>query len=193
MKRDKFTKIRCFVCIEPDDLVLHRLRQWLEFLKVKAPRLKWVRPEALHLTLRFCGELDIPVVQRLRRILSSELEGLGGFSLGLAGTGVFPPQGPPRVLWAGVTGDRVALKRLYGKVEKASVACGLSPERRSFSPHLTLARVRLAADLPPSLLPFEAVGGSDWGKWTVQEVTLMRSELGRYGPRYSPIEQFSLR
>lgn len=192
MKGKALPKVRCFVCLELDSHVRRNLERWLEPLKAQAPRLRWVRPGALHLTLKFCGEISTGQVERLCRALQEELSGCGPFMMGLEGTGVFPPKGVPRVLWGGVTGDEEALGALFKRVEKASASCGIPREKRSFSPHLTLARVRAASDFPLSWLQSGLPGSAVWGTWMVREVILMESDLQPEGPLYSPIEKFPL-
>lgn len=192
MMSENVQEIRCFVCIEPALSVLRNLENWLESLKPLAPRLKWGRSGALHLTLKFCGQVPVGQVERLSEGLRSELQSCAPFVLGLEGTGVFPPKGAPRVLWGGVTGDEAALCDLFERVERVSVSCGIAREKRSFSPHLTLARIRAATDFPRSWLHAGPPGSSAWGTWTVREVTLMESDLRPEGPLYSPIEKFSL-
>lgn len=185
-------KVRCFVCLEPDLSVRRNLERWIEPLKLQAPRLRWVRPGALHLTLKFCGEISVERLELFSERLGTEISGSGPFSLGFEKNGFFSRNGVPSVLWGGVTGDTVALGSLFGKVEQASSSIGIPRERRSFSPHLTLARIRAAGDLPRSWIQAGPPGNPVWGTWEVREVTLMESELRSEGPIYRPVKKFSL-
>lgn len=127
--------IRLFVAIElPEDV-----RGRVAALCGGVPGAKWVKPENLHLTLRFIGEVpedrfhDIDAALAQIRAPAFEVE--------LDGVGCFPPRGQARVLWVGVTKNG-ALAHLYGKVESALVRTGLKPEGRKYSPHVTLARLK---------------------------------------------------
>ena len=109
------------------------------------PGVRWVEKDLLHLTLRFIGDADSPLFARIR-------EGLAGvevtpFELSLQGVGRFPPKRDPRVLWVGVEMTET-LARLQHLVEQALMKCGLAPEERKFSPHITIARLK-DTPLPP--------------------------------------------
>jgi 2'-5' RNA ligase len=103
---------------------------------------RWVPEEHLHLTLRFIGDADDRVFQEIKRGLA-RVSG-APFSLSLKGIGHFPPRGGPRVLWVGVEGA-VELSALQERIEKEIVTIGIEAERRRFSPHITVARLK---DIP---------------------------------------------
>ncbi len=127
--------IRLFVAIELPDEVQERLAG----LCAGVPGAKWVKPENIHLTLRFIGEVPEDRFQDIDAALGQIRA--PGFEVALDGVGCFPPRGRARVLWAGVTKNG-ALAHLYDKVESALVRTGLEPEGRKFSPHVTLARLK---------------------------------------------------
>ncbi len=100
---------------------------------------RWVPHEQIHLTLRFIGEVDGAMFLSIGQALE-EIQ-IDPFTLQLDGVGFFPPRGKPRVLWVGVQRNE-ELHRLQKRVESTLVACGLEPERRKYSPHITLARLK---------------------------------------------------
>jgi 2'-5' RNA ligase len=102
------------------------------------PGVKWIHMSQLHLTLRFIGNADDELFSRIK----NELAGIadGPFPIALRGVGCFPPRRDPRVLWVGVE-PNPELVRLAEKVEEAVVRAGVVPETRSFSPHITTARI----------------------------------------------------
>lgn len=111
------------------------------------PGVTWTRPEQLHLTLRFLG--DVPadrldqLIERLARV------SVTSFLLPLEGLGTFPPNRPPRVAWMGVGAGHPRLFQLRQRVDDAALAAGLDPDLRHFHPHVTLARcAEGAAGLP---------------------------------------------
>src|SRR5262249_55470664 len=108
------------------------------------PGAHWVRDRQFHLTLRFLGEVEGPVA----RAASDALNGVRAdpFELSLQGVGLFPPRGPPRVLWAGIEPSEELLE-LQRQVERILRRAGLPPESRKFAPHVTLARLT-GAPLP---------------------------------------------
>ena len=153
-------------------------------------RLRWARPEGIHLTLKFLGEVDEARLPDLTAALTAAAAQAEPFTLTGGPLGAFGGAARPRVLWAGVGGATEALDKLARAVDGACRPLGFRPERQPFRPHLTLARVpdsvpaveaaRITGALtrvaPPSLPPF-----------TVSTLTLVRSELGPGGARYTPL------
>ncbi len=127
--------VRLFVAIDLPAAVKHRLGG----LCAGLPGARWVAPEQLHLTLRFIGEVDNEVFADVAEVLATA--NVAPFPLRLSGVGHFPPRGAPKVLWAGVEdGDSAA--RLNRTIEARLRGLGLPPDRRKFSPHVTLARLK---------------------------------------------------
>ena len=126
---------RLFTAIDFPD----HIREQISSLFFGLPSAKWVKPEQIHLTLRFIGEVDGHVF----RCIADELETVKAepFSLTLKGVGHFPPKKKPRVLWIGIEHNE-KLVALRNKVESALVRAGLEPEKRKFSPHITIARFK---------------------------------------------------
>lgn len=182
--------MRIFVALEIPASIQARLREAQERLLDAGWRgIRWVDPERIHLTLRFCGEMAPANVHRLRSSLSPGAP-CSPFHLRVGGGGVFPPRGAPRVLWVGV-GEDDRLRRLAAWVEERVVSAGLPPEDRPFRPHLTLGRVRpgrgrtrrgSARDIPASEL----------GVMSVEHVVLFESRLDAGAPRYQPLQRFPL-
>ena len=147
---------------------------------------RWVKPEGIHLTLKFLGNIPSHTPPRLLTALQSSSQNHPPFSLGLGDFGVFPSPNNPRVLWVGVTGDMDALSRLQASVEEACHTLGFEPDRRPFRPHLTLGRVR--RKLPPPQLDLvraalqEQTAGNY--RWNVGEFHLIHSTLTPQGAIY---------
>jgi len=126
---------RLFVAIDfPEEI-----KAMLTSIGFGLPGARWVPEKQYHLTLRFIGEVDGDIAGTIHR----ELEGItaSSFTLQLKGIGFFPPRGNPRVLWVGVEKND-ALHHLRNRIEAILVRLGLEPERRKFSPHITLARFK---------------------------------------------------
>ena len=143
----------------------------------------WVAQENLHLTLRFIGEVDADAGTRLTEALAQPFA-LGAFELSLERLGVFPPTGPPRVLWIGVEAGEADLTTLAREVEGRLVAVDIPAEPRPFSGHLTLARFKR----PPDRGLRDALGRltpqRPFGPSPVDHVTLYESHLSPSGPTY---------
>ncbi len=156
--------------------------------------LRWVRPEGIHLTLKFLGETPREKVAPITQALTASTAGVPAHELSLGKLGTFGSRGSPRVLWVDLDGDLEPLLRLAEQVERALVPLGFPPEGRRFSPHLTLARVRpeSARDVAGPLA--QAVGAVSAPKVAinVREVSLMMSKLGPGGAVYTQLEAFPL-
>ena len=131
---------RLFVAIDlPDALIAD-----LERICVGLPGARWTDPEQYHLTLRFIGEVDGLVTDDVVAGLA-EID-FEPFELSLKGFGHFPPRGEPKVLWAGVT-PHEPIEPLRRAVDRVVSNAGVEPERRKFSPHVTVARFPYGAPI----------------------------------------------
>ena len=145
------------------------------------PGVRWVNPDQLHLTLRFIGEVDRRLFERIKVNLADIVS--PPVTLTLQSVGSFPVSGPPRVLWVGIERTE-ALVSLHTQVEQVMVASGCDAETRRFSPHITLARLK---DIPRSLVvPYLAEHASFIeGPVEVREFLLYSSLLSRQGSRHT--------
>jgi 2'-5' RNA ligase len=149
----------------------------------------WVAPGAMHLTLRFLGETSTALIPDLERAIRFGLAPHNLMNLRLNGVGAFPNERRPSIVWAGVGGAVELLQRAQATLDAALGGLGIAPEPKPFQPHLTLGRLRRAADreqqrlgdairsLPPPA-PLE---------WAVERVVLFRSELRNEGPIYTEV------
>lgn len=189
--------IRAFVAVPVEDPVVRRRLAGARSLLPPLHGLRWIPESQLHFTLKFLGEIADDRVEAAKaatslaagasRAVARGARPAGPFRLALEGLGAFPPQGPARVLWAGCGEGAEALAALGAAIEEAFVADGFPREERSFSPHLTLARVRdpdagrrlsrALASLPAE--PFGAV--------SVSCLVLFRSELTPRGAEHTEL------
>lgn len=184
--------VRCFVCVEIGEDVRKRLDNWLSDLRISAPEVRWVKDEAFHITLKFCGEVSYALLYKLENALEHgfNLKKLRPFTLELSGIGAFPDFRNPKVLWAGVAGENDQIHRIASVVERAALAAGIESKRRLFHPHVTVARITPSVEIPVGVLREMNSKGESWGEWTISSVTLMRSDLLPNGPRYTPVAVF---
>lgn len=164
---------RLFVGIELPDALKERLAG----ICIGVPGAKWVKPENLHLTLRFIGEVDEGRFGDIDAALSAVRA--PEFELTLSGIGHFASGKAPRVLWVGVERNEPVVY-LQGRVEAACARAGLESERRKFSPHITLARL----NNPPASRLGAFLSGNSLFKsapFSVEEFTLFSSFLARGG------------
>ncbi len=194
--------LRLFVALELPRPVLEALETLQARLQADAAAraVRWVRPAGIHLTLKFLGEIPASRQADLIRAVEAAADGHAPLALQAAGLGCFPNAGRPRVVWAGLAGDLAGLEALQRGVERALGPLGFPPEKRPFSPHLTLGRVRREAG-PAEARALGALvmhhaaelGESPLARWTAAEVSLVRSELERSGARYTTLSEAPLR
>lgn len=146
---------------------------------------RWVRSEGYHVTLRFLGNVAVPLVPELVSAVEQALRGAKPFAVTLGPPRAFPSERRPRVVVLPLEPE-AELAALAERIEGAVVACGLPPEKRRFRGHLTLGRVR------GRRLPELAVPPACTDPLAVREVVLFRSDLGRDGSRYAPLAHLPL-
>jgi 2'-5' RNA ligase len=183
--------LRLFIGVELDDAVrdtaaaiANSLRRHLGH-RVDA---RWVPASNLHITLWFIGNVTADRADEILRALDRPFT-IPIFNVHIAGLGVFPPSGAPRVFWLGVQSGAGPLTGLYAGLAPRLLPLGIEPERRAYSPHLTIARVKEAragkvdADLRASF----SVVAADAGTCSVPRVTVFRSHLSPKGATYEPL------
>jgi 2'-5' RNA ligase len=157
------------------------------------PRVSWVRPENLHVTLKFLGEVPEPDVPRVCEALS-DCAFSEPMRLNVDHIECLPPRGPVRVIAAGVGGDVGRLILLHREIEDACGKIGFAPESREYRPHITLARAKVP--LPRHVREsLSAAGGRHVPvpAFDVREFVLMESRLRPQGAEYLPVARFPLR
>jgi 2'-5' RNA ligase len=181
---------RVFVAVDVGDDVRREVTRVVATLtgKLEAvktpPKVVWVRPASLHVTVKFLGEVEAPEVERLQELFSTPIP-IAPFELEWRGIGTFPNNRHPRALWIGVVNGAAPLAQVEAEVSRR-IAGGIAADldERPFVAHLTVGRVKMAG------------AGVDWPKIlqtvdvkrvtsAVDRVTLYRSELSRGGPHYT--------
>lgn len=187
--------VRLFIAVPVPPAVraeLQRARR--RFERDGAPRLRWVRAEAIHLTLKFLGEVPPARIGAVERELEEICAESRRHALRLRGCGVFGGR-RPRVLWAGLDGAVADTATLAGAIDARLAARGFPSERRDFRPHLTLARVpdgATAEDRACLVGLVQRIGALSPLVLPVEQIQLLRSELRPDGARYTPLRAFPL-
>lgn len=153
-------------------------------------RVTWVKPHHLHCTVRFIGEVEPALVERIATALAPPL-GTSAFDLTVRGTGTFPPRRPPRVIWAGIAEGIQPLHAIEREVRTRLEPVLTASDERDYSPHLTLGRVKNPAGLRPASL-LEGLEDMEFGSVKVRAVTLFESRLSSAGPTYVALGRTSL-
>lgn len=189
--------IRSFIAIELPGEVKASLTRIQAQLKSgsRAPA-KWVDPAVMHLTLKFLGYVDAGIIGSITLALGEACKSISPFRLEMNGLGVFPSARSVRVVWAGLTGELEKLSLLQKRIDAALDPLGFRAEARSFTPHLTLARVREEArpEERQKLGELVAAAGTvPANSFSADAVHLMKSQLMRTGPVYTRLFSITLK
>lgn len=185
--------IRAFVAIELDDDTKVHIAAAIETLRQKRiDSLRLVRPEGVHLTLKFLGDIEISQVPQVADAMKQIASKQTPFSLIFGAPGAFPNTSHARVLWIGLDGELKALKLLQAGVEEALTSGGFAIERRPFNPHLTIGRMRRRAsreDTQNATDTLHAMSLPASQTIAVNSISLMKSTLRPNGAVYQRISQ----
>jgi 2'-5' RNA ligase len=151
---------------------------------------RWVRPEGIHLTLKFFGSVSDAAADGLVPALDAAASGAGPIPLSCAGVGSFPSGRHARVIWMGVEAPGT-LELLQDAVERACVPLGFPVEGRPFRPHITLGRVKEGGELPPDA--FADLESNIVASFLAEHLVLFESHPGKGGSVYTVRHAFTLR
>jgi len=207
--------MRIFVALDLTPEIRQRLECFVDGVENFAPEARWVRPESLHVTLKFIGEKSLDSVEGIKQALASVRA--NAVALNVRGYGFFPTPKAPRVFWAGIESGP-ELGALAKQIDEATAAVGVAREDHPYTPHLTLARAgstgrdqrRNAKNAASTGTPhwqkgdgpntrfaklqekLSSLPAPEFGTMTAREFFLYESQLLRDGSRYKKIGQFAL-
>ncbi len=179
-------KIRSFIALELSDETRSELSRIIDSLKEADADVKWVRPGSVHLTLKFLGHVPEEKIGALAQRLKEIARSASPFEIALGGIGVFPGWNHPRVLWVGVGEGDDQVKDLASRAEEAMALEGFEKEKRAFSSHLTLGRVRRAKNKDELERLARSIKVKP-ARTSVSRIVLFKSVLTPKGAVYSPL------
>ncbi len=196
MRPKEIDTIRAFVAVELEEGVKKHITSAIETLQQEQIEgLRLVRPEGVHLTLKFLGNIGASQISQVAGAIASVASRHSAFDLILGSAGVFPNPRRARVLWIGVDGDIRRLTRLQTDMDDALTAVGFQPESRQFNPHLTIGRMHhraSRANRHRAAGVLAAVSLPDHSTIAVNTISLMKSTLLPNGAVYERIAHSSL-
>jgi 2'-5' RNA ligase len=190
--------MRIFIALDIDEAIRHRIARFMDGMRGFAPDARWMRPESLHITLKFIGETAPENVDQIKEALKAAAT--NAIEMNIRGSGFFPGAKSPRVFWLGIEAGP-SLAALASTVDERVASLGIAKEDHPFSPHLTLARgsgsPRSKSDgFKPSFQRLQeklaALPVPEFGTMTAREFFLYQSHLSRGGSRYEKLASFTL-
>ncbi len=179
--------VRTFIAIELPQEVRAYLEARQEDLARAGGDVKWVRPDDIHLTLAFLGNVPVEEIAAVAAAVGGAAAGMEPIRLRAGGAGRFPPRGRPRVVWIGIEEPTGALARLQSAVAEATARFAEKPERREYKAHLTVGRVRGGRGAEELSEAVAALADAKGPEFEAAEVVIFESVLAREGPTYMPL------
>ena len=186
-------EIRSFIAIEIPANVKQKLKELLTDFQKSGADVKWVRPEGIHLTLKFLGSVSRDMLERITLAIQPVVEAQEPFPLKAHGVGCFPGIRNPRVVWVGLEQERGTASTLHREIELKAAELGFAPEGRPFQPHLTLGRVRSPKGKGALTQMIEKKSHIELDSFLVDRVILFRSDLRPEGAVYTKLHEFFMK
>ena len=186
--------MRTFIAFEIEDRIKNKLEEFVGRMKRLGGPVRWVRPQGIHLTLKFLGEITPAKAVEISSLLDRIVSPHSTFTLRVESVGTFPARSPhPRVIWAGISQES-SLSALQSDLEESLKHLGFPSEERPFNPHLTLGRVviKSAQGMKPLVQALQDNAHIAFGTMQVRRIILFRSELRPAGAEYSQIHTTEL-
>jgi 2'-5' RNA ligase len=180
--------MRLFVALDLPPDVIASLEKLVESLRPSA-RIAWSPPANLHITTKFIGWWPDERLDEVKEALAA-VPRPGPVEVAVRGLGFFPNARAPRVFWCGV--EAPGLEALAADTDRATAALGIESEKRAFSPHLTLARIKERIDLGPLRAAIDALPAAGFGRFRAESFFLYRSDLRPGGSIYTRLAEFPL-
>jgi 2'-5' RNA ligase len=186
--------VRLFIAVDPGPAISEQIARAVTEIRPFSPGSKWIANQegGYHITLVFLGSVEDARVPDVVSAILEVARRHAPLTIQITKGGGFGRTSRPRVLWAGVTGDVEALAAIQKDVEAASIAFGVAPEDRAYTPHVTLARARTPGGDVGLSAAASALREIDFGEARVEEIVVYRSDLTPAGPRYTAVARARL-
>lgn len=183
--------MRTFIAIEIPSEIKSALAALQTELRRAGADVSWTKPENIHLTLKFLGEVDERRIGEIEKVCVSLAAEFQPFTLSLNDTGVFPNARQPRIIWAGLAGEIEKAVEMQKRLDERIALIGFGREEKAFRPHLTIGRVK-SNRKTRELIALADAHRLPALSFVISEIVLMKSELHPAGARYTPMARVSL-
>lgn len=184
--------MRAFIAIKLPLDIKNALTKIQDKLKTLLPKISWVKPANLHLSLKFLGEISLNQLKDAQQIIAETAKTTLPFEIELKNLDVFPSYRQARIIWIGIDQPPLQLKQLAAQLEKSFLESGIPEEQRAFQAHITLGRIKhpiAPSDLEKNLNRLKNKITDMNLKFNIRGITLFQSVLGPNGPTYSILKE----
>ncbi|NOZ22863.1 MAG: RNA 2',3'-cyclic phosphodiesterase [Planctomycetes bacterium] len=185
-------RVRSFIAIHLDEATRAALERAQRKLEACGAKVRWVRPQALHLTLKFLGDIDAERVSDVAAVIEDVVKGVGPFRLDVRGLGGLPRLERPRVVYAGAADEEGALVPMAEALNNRMAEFGVKRESRKYKAHITLGRVKSPRGIEPLIGMIQQRADEEYGSVEVGSLYLMMSELKPSGAEYTVLHEAKL-
>ncbi|MFO7885193.1 MAG: RNA 2',3'-cyclic phosphodiesterase [Desulfobacteraceae bacterium] len=173
--------IRTFIAVPLPEIIIVFLSKLQEEIKQKKIKASLTKVKTMHLTLKFLGDTPAEAIDRIKEVIRITGERNSSVSLGAGGIGVFPSVKKARVIFSGVKGETDRLENLHKELDQQLSVLGFPRERKRFSPHLTLARIKKRQDPLKLIRLIKENQDQKTESFTAKTICLFKSELNPAG------------
>lgn len=184
--------MRTFIAIALTAEIRDYLTGIQEELKQSRADAKWVRPENIHLTLKFLGERDEKKIEKIKLALEETVRDKNGFTIRLSDIGAFPKLESPRVIWVGIDHGEKETRELAYELDERIAVLGIPKEERPFSSHITIARLKSPLNRQELAQALKNLPKPQGREFRVGRITLYKSTLTPNGPIYEALKEANL-
>ncbi|MDD4872242.1 MAG: RNA 2',3'-cyclic phosphodiesterase [Kiritimatiellae bacterium] len=177
--------IRAFIAVEINSDIKGKINLLQERFRLMGIRAGWVKSANMHLTLVFMGDINNEISNKVCTVMDTVASAEKPFFCEVRGLGYFGKRDKPRVVWADVTGDARFLVDVQNRIYTSIRPLGIQMDDRPFVPHLTIARIRSPVDVGKLVMGIEEHKEDYFGKFDVNNLILVKSELEADGPKYT--------
>jgi 2'-5' RNA ligase len=184
--------IRTFIAAELPGKIISSISRVQENIRSYGFKIRWVRPENIHLTLKFLGNVKKADIEKVGEVIFESVQGYSPITLRAKGIGTFPGIKRPRVIWVGISGQLDLIIGLHKTLDEKLETIGFPRENRSFKGHLTLGRIKAKIDpkrFGDALIEFV---GFESESFVADRIILFKSELKPTGAVYTKLVEASL-
>jgi len=183
--------LRSFIAIELPDSAKSALAELQGELKKTGADIRWVKPDNVHLTLKFLGNIEEKIISTIVQVIQGTCNKYTPFNLEIKEIGFFPDMKSPRIIWVGINGN-TTIAGMQSEIDSGLSSLGFEREKRNFAPHLTLGRFRTSRGKKFITEAVEQFRNRSFGVIGVTSLSLMRSDLHQAGAQYTKIAEISL-
>ncbi|MEE4312057.1 MAG: RNA 2',3'-cyclic phosphodiesterase [candidate division KSB1 bacterium] len=185
-------KIRTFIAIEIPPHIKKEISEFQRHLMVRDTRISWPKPDNIHITLKFVGDVETNAITAITEAVEKGVEQIPPFNVKIVGVGTFPSGRKPRILWIGAKSENSLMVKCADNIDQKLEELGYEKETRPFRAHLTLGRVKSQFKIDEVLDRLNESRDFECDDFLASEIIVVQSTLHASGAIYTPLKRIRL-